>query len=76
MSVPEDCPAKHELQEIQERRGSWYWHLRTFIRDLGFPIAVACYFLFRDYIFTERMIVLQTKIAIALDEIARQGLVH
>ena len=31
----------------------------TLIKDLGFPIAVAVYFLFKDYMFTGKIIALQ-----------------
>ena len=33
--------------------------LFSLIKDLGFPISVAIYFLFKDYMFTGRIIALQ-----------------
>ena len=53
-------------------QSTWYGIIKTFIRDLGFPIAVALYFLAKDYFFTEKLITLQTKIALALDQIANK----
>ena len=46
-----------------------YKSLSDFIKTVGFPIAVVVYFLLKDWFFTERLLELLGRIALALDRI-------
>lgn len=46
-----------------------YRNLSEFIKTVGFPIAVVCYFLVKDWYYTDRLLDALTRIVIALDRI-------
>lgn len=54
-------------------KAPWPWWVRALLYALeryGAPTIVTAYFLFKDWYFTADLIILQTKIAVALDKIA------
>lgn len=46
-----------------------YQRASEFIKTVGFPIAVVCYFLVKDWYYTDKLLDALTRIVIALDRI-------
>lgn len=47
----------------------WINAVVVFIKEVGFPIAVAVYFFVKDWYFTSQQVALETRIATVLEKI-------
>lgn len=54
---------------FEGNNGDKYANISNFIKTVGFPVAVVCYFLIKDWVFTQHLLEILTKIALALDRI-------
>lgn len=43
--------------------------IKKFIKELGLPVVLVGYYIYKDYMFTEKMIVMLTKFQTSLEQI-------